>query len=84
VIALLGLDVLDYPVDAGVAFERGGVQHQAVADVAEAGEPVIGILQGDPADNTVDLVTLGEEEFREVGAVLARNPCDQSAFEGHW
>ena len=52
-VALVGLDLVDHPVNAGVAFERGGVQYQAVADVLEAGKPVIGILQRHPADNSM-------------------------------
>ena len=65
VIALVGLDVVDHPVDAGVAFEGGGVQFQAVANVLDAGKPVFGILQRDPADDAVDLVALGQQPFRE-------------------
>ena len=83
VIAFLRLHVLDHPVEAGVAFQGGGMQHQAVADVAETGEAMVRVLEGDAADHPVNLIALLEEELRQIGAVLTRNPCNESAFRRH-
>jgi hypothetical protein len=32
------------------------------------------------ADNAVDLITLGQQQFRQIGSILASNAGDQSAF----
>src|SRR5690242_2322613 len=33
-----------------------------------------------PPNNPVDLVSFGQEQFRQVGTILAGNPSDQSPF----
>ena len=81
VIALVGLDLGDHLVDAGVALERSGVQGDSGRE-RHAGEPVLGVLQRDAAHDAMNLVSLLEEQLRQIGTVLAGDSGDQSAF-GH-
>src|ERR1019366_354400 len=83
VVALVRLRLCDHPVDAGEAFERCGVKLQTGEDSAQAGKAVVRILQGHPAYDTMDLVPLGQQPLPQVGPVLTRNSCNQSAFRGH-
>jgi hypothetical protein len=80
VVALVRLHLVDHPVDAGKALEGGGVELQAGEDGAQAGKAVVGILQGHPAHDAVDLVPAIQQPLPEVGTVLACNSCNQSTF----
>ena len=53
-VALVRLHLGDDLVDAGVAFERGGVELDPGADMVDSTETVLGVLQGHPAHNAVD------------------------------
>lgn len=35
-------------------------------------------------DDTVHFIALGEEQFSEVGAILARDPSDEGFFHYHY
>jgi hypothetical protein len=40
----------------------------------------LGIKRGGAPLQAVNFVSLGEQEFRQIGAILPRNPRDQSAL----
>src|SRR5579883_106432 len=84
VIALVRFDAAENVVDAGVAFERARVQVQLRPDGSQTGEPVLGVFQGHAAHQPVDFIPLGKKEFREIGAILARDAGDQRPFLRHY
>jgi hypothetical protein len=82
-VALVWLDILHHAVEAGVAFEGSGVEYQAVPDLPNAGEPMVGVFEGHPTYDSMDFIPPGEQAFGEIRTVLARNSCNQSTFRGH-
>jgi hypothetical protein len=42
-----------------------------------------GVKTGRAPDDPVDLVTLGEKKFSQIGTVLAGDSSDESALVGH-
>ena len=52
------------------------VQGNAVAEMLDALE----VFGAGPADDAADLVTLVEQELREIAAVLTGDACDESSF----
>ena len=83
VVALVGLHLSHRLMDAGVALERGGMQLDARSDGMNTRQPVLGVLQGHAAHDAVDVVSFLQQQFGEVGAVLAGNPGDQRASSCH-
>jgi len=89
----LGTEVVDFAGLDGFedAAEGGAVGEVAVVEV-EAGGGVVGVLVevvdaigvegGGATDDAVDFVAFLEEEFGEVGAVLAGDAGDEGAFGG--
>jgi hypothetical protein len=87
VVALLGVNLLDDLVDAGVAFKRGRMEERPASEAGQAGQTMLGILERDAPDDAMDLVTLIEKILGEIGAVLARNPVINArltAIEIRW
>ena len=82
VIAFLGLHVLKDAVEAGEALQRRGMQAEPVLEGQQPPEPVLGILDGDAADNPVHFIVFFEQELRQVRSVLPRDAGDQRAFHG--
>ncbi len=84
VVDLVGLDLL-HDVD-----ERGGVGHVAVVE-DEVGVGIVGVFvdvvdaggveERAAALDAVDLVSLGEQELGEVGAVLSGDSCDEGFLQ---
>jgi len=74
VVDLVGLDRLQRPRQAVLVDEVAVVQRELVADVVDAP----GVERAGAADEAVDLVSLLEEQLREVAAVLAGDSGDQS------
>ncbi len=64
VIAFVGPNRVDHPVNARVALERRRMQHQAVANVFEASQAMVRVLQRDPAHNAVDFVPSPQQPLR--------------------
>ncbi len=60
------------------------MQVQAVEQVGDPAEPMFRIFEGDPADETVDLVAVIEQEFGEVTAVLPGDAGDQRPLHGRF
>ena len=83
VVALVGPDLVDHLVDAGIAFERCGMQLHGAHRFQAVRKPILRVLQRHPADNAMNFVSLGKQQLRQVGTVLPRNPGDQSALLGH-
>ena len=70
------IEASERPLGGAYGFNLGAPV-MAVADVAQAGEAVLGIFEGDAAYDAVDLVTAAQQPLRKIGAVLAGNPCYQ-------
>src|SRR5262249_50052368 len=49
-------------------------------DAAEQMADAVEVVGAGPAENTVDLIPLGEEELREIAAVLPRDAGDDRPF----
>ena len=83
VVDLIRFDAVDHAGEAHRVGEIAEVQGQRqgllvgiAVDVLDAA----GIETARTTDDAVDLVALGEKEFREVGAVLPRDSADQRFF----
>ena len=83
VVDLIGLDALEQPIEAAAVREVAVVQFEActrlvrvLVDVVDA----IGVEGAGAADDPVDLVALGQEQFREVRAVLPGDARDECAL----
>ena len=48
-VTLIGLHLMNHAVNAGIAFERGGMEFEAGADVIDSGEAIGRIFKGDAA-----------------------------------
>ena len=70
-VALVRLVFLEHVEDAGVALQGGRMQVEAVDEVVDAEEAVLGVFEGDAADHAVDFIAFLKQELGEVGAVLA-------------
>ena len=69
---------------AGIAFERGSMKVQPVDEVLNARQAVLRIFNGYAANDAVDFVVFFQQQFREVAAILARDPGNERAFSiGH-
>ena len=89
----LGAEVVDLvgPDDAQQFVDGAGVVEVAVVEeefdpgfvgiAVEVVDPA-GVEGGGAANHAVDLVPLGQQQFRQVGAVLAGDPCDEGFFHG--
>ena len=82
-VALIGLGRLDNGVDAGVAFQGGSVERDLFKQVPDAAKTMLRVFNCDAADDTVNLVALGQEEFSEIGTVLAGNAGNKGSFAQH-
>ena len=51
---------------AGIAFERGRVERDLVEEVLDAPEAVLGIFDGDAADDAVNFVALFEQQLGQI------------------
>src|SRR5881409_1856163 len=82
VVALVGLDRLEHPVDAWQALQGRGMQMQAVLQVEDAPEPVLRIFDLHPPDDAVHLIAFVQEQLGQVRPVLPRDAGDQGALHG--
>src|SRR3989441_5933373 len=82
VIALMGLDRLEHPVDAGQALQGRSMQVEAVLQVEDAPEPVLRIFDRHPPDDAVHLIAFIQEQLGQVRSVLPRDAGDQGALHG--
>lgn len=76
-VALLRLDGTNHPVQAGKTLQRSGMKFDIVEQVPDAPEAMLRVLQGYPPHNPVHTVALFEQEFRQEGSILTRDPGDQ-------
>src|SRR5438309_2614079 len=82
VVALMGLDRLEHPVDAGQALQGRGMQMKAVLQVEYAPEPVLRIFDRHPPDDAVHLIAFVQEQLGQERPVLPRDAGDQRALHG--
>ena len=80
VIALVGQDALEDVVNAGVILKGCGVEIDVVQDGVNPCQPVLGVLQRNATDNSVDGTSLGQQQLRLIGSILSRNSCYKSTF----
>jgi hypothetical protein len=87
VIDFVGLDFADEPREAAGIAEIAVVEEELVLGCVrirvDVVEPV-GVERARAADDAVDFVAFAEEQFREVGAVLAGDARDQRFFRHVW
>ena len=85
VVDLVGLDFFEDAAEAGAVAEVAVVEDHAGVGVVGVGVEVVdavGVEGAGAADDAVDFVAFGEQEFGEVGAVLpgdAGDECTRSA-----
>ena len=72
-VALVGPDLVDHSMHAGVAFKRGGVQMKLVENVLDARQPMLGVFERDSPHQSVNFVSLREQEFGEIRSILTGN-----------
>jgi hypothetical protein len=83
VINLVGTERIEEPCDLGgvgqiaMVKQKSGSEHMRI--VVEVVDPA-GIERGGAADDAVNLVSLREKEFGEVGTVLSCDSGDQCFF----
>ena len=83
VVDLVGLDVAQQQVDRAGVVQVAVVEEQAhilfvrvVVDVVDA----TGVEGGGAADHAVDLIAFCQQQFRQVGTVLAGDAGDECFF----
>jgi hypothetical protein len=52
------------------------VKVEAITNREDPGQPILRIMQGDPAYDAVHFVASRQEQFREIRTVLARDARD--------
>ena len=78
-VALFRRDVGYQAIDTGKAFERRGMQGDAVAHGAQAEQAMLRVFQSYPADGAMDLITFLQKKLRQIRSILAGNPGNQRA-----
>ena len=67
-------------VDGRITLQGAGEQPQLVAKAVDPLQPAALVLQGDSANQTIDLISLGQQQFRQIAAILSRDAGNQSLF----
>ena len=81
-VALVGSHLAHNAENAGETIQRARVQVQAVDERGDAAQAPRRVFQSHAAHNAVNFVTLLEQEFRQVGAVLSSNSGDECGWHG--
>lgn len=85
IVDLVGADGVEPAAEGGGVGEIGVVElHESLVSVVRVDVDVVdplGVEVGGAADEAVDLVAFLEEEFGEIGAVLAGDAGDESNLE---
>jgi hypothetical protein len=79
-IALVELILAENVKDAGVTVEIGGMDLDFVQDASQSAETVLGLLERNPPDQTVDFISQTEQMFRQVTTVLASDSRNERFF----
>ena len=85
VVDLVGLHLFEDAAEAGAVAEVAVVEDHAGVGVVGVGVEVVdavGVEGAGAADDAVDFVAFGEQEFGEVGAVLPGDAGDECALHG--
>ena len=77
--ALIGLHINNRPVNAWKTLKRSGMQLDIVQKIFDPPHAVGGIFKRDPSHDAMNLISLCQKEFCEVGAILAGDTCYESA-----
>ena len=70
----------DYLKQAGEALNRSCVKGYFASHLGESCQAVRWILQSHPPDDSMDLVTLRNQKFSQIGAILTRDAGYQRTF----
>src|SRR2546425_350653 len=81
-VAFMGLDRLEHPVDAREALQGRGMQVEAVLQVQNAPEPVLRIFDRHPPDDAMHLIAFVQEQLGQVRPILPGDAGDQGALHG--
>ncbi len=72
-VALVGAHFLNSIQNAGIAIQRGDMELKMTDKVIYTPESVLRVLKRDSAHRAMNLIALVQEEFGQVGTVLAIN-----------
>jgi hypothetical protein len=60
----------------GVALQRNRMQRDAVQNREQPAQPLLGRLQHHAPDESMNLIPFSQEQFGQIGSILARNTGD--------
>lgn len=76
-VAFVGYYGGDGLINTGIAFQRSGMQFNAVSHGGDARQTVFRIFEGNATYDPVDFVTLRHQQFGQIRSVLTGDPRNQ-------
>src|SRR5262245_27449278 len=80
VIAFVKLVLRDYVKDAGIALEARRVERQSIKQVRDSREMAPRIFQSHATNQAMNFIAQGQEQFRQIAAILTADTRDQCTF----